>query len=123
MVKILLIVLVLLFVLCAVAVLCTLGGVLPWFVVRNAQSISKVDASSKGDPAYSASCTAQVTEQLSPVPICFEPVKILTFAFTPEAARLMVRASLGVQIYDLEAGVQDACIRSIRSPVPRLPNH
>jgi hypothetical protein len=58
-----------------------------------------------------------LTEQLSPAPICFTPEEMLPFAFTPEAAGLMVRTSSGVQMFDLKAGAQDAFIHASQNVI------
>ena len=49
--------------------------------------------------------------------ICFTPEEILPFAFTPEGTKLMVRASSGVQIFDLKTGEQKTFIHSPQSVV------
>lgn len=70
-----------------------------------------------GKPVIPESSPTPSTEQVSPAPICFAPDEILPFAFMPDATRLMVRASTGVQIFDLQAGVQDAFIHASQNIV------
>ena len=69
------------------------------------------------NPVASESSPIPASEQVSPAPICFAPDEILPFAFMPDATRLMVRASTGVQIFDLQAGVQDAFIHASQNIV------
>ncbi len=47
-----------------------------------------------------------------PPAICFTAEELIPFAFSPDAAKLFVRARSGVEIFDLASGTQDAFIRS-----------
>ena len=127
MLKKLLILLVVILILGAAAVLCSIAGVVPWFVTRSVQSTTSIDtydavqtATSTlpatlvpaGVPATPVSSPTPVTEQLGPTPICFAPEELIPFTFTPDAASLLVRARSGVQIFDLVSGTQVAYIHS-----------
>lgn len=112
---------------------------LPWSAGRNTQSTAEIETSvptqsdaslpstvvSKlsatlvptGKPADPTASLTPVAQQLSPIPICFAPEEILPFAFTPGAARLLLRASSGVQIFDLETGAQDAFIQASQNVI------
>jgi WD40 repeat protein len=100
---------------------------LPWFLTRSAQSVTSVDTSSPiqtaistlpalpvstGMPANPVTSPTLVDGQLPPSPICFAPAELIPFAFSPDAAKLFVRAGSGVQIFDLASDSQDAIIRS-----------
>jgi len=125
--KKLLILLIVILILAAVAILGILGAILPWSVTRSDQTppmvvetgatqvaittlpVTLVPTGVAGTPASSPT---PVTEQLSPGPICFAPRELIPFAFTPDAASLLVRARSGVQIFDLVSGTQEAYIHS-----------
>lgn len=132
MVKKLIILLVALGISVAVVVFGLLGAILPWFATRSDQPVTTVDdlgptmtvisnfptlTASIGNPANPAPTTTPVAELLNQTPICFTPEELLPFAFTPQADRLMVRASSGVQIFDLESGAQDAFIHSSQNVI------
>ena len=109
---------------------------LPWFAARGTQSTAEIEtpvpvqpeailpsATTSELPAtpvptgMSINPTSYLTsngEQLSLISICFAPEEILPFAFTPVATRFLVRASSGLQIFDLETDA-GACLGAFSS--------
>jgi WD40 repeat protein len=56
-------------------------------------------------PTSTSTKVAQMT-------LCFTTREILPFAFTPDSARLLVRAGSGVQVIDLKTGQEDAFLQA-----------
>jgi len=83
-----------------------LATVLSRFVTRSGHSVTSVDSSSPimtVVPTIPADPTSTpTTGQMGQTAICFAPADILPFAFMPDSFSILVRAKMGMQIFNLD---------------------
>lgn len=109
-----------------------LGALITGFVTRGDHSIVSAGKSTPADtaistkpafatptreptlPALSPTNTAGV---LNPSPSCFTPEQLPALAFSPDDGAILVRASAGVQIFNLKSGALEAFIRSSKNVI------
>jgi WD40 repeat protein len=129
MIKNLLILLVVILILIAAIVFTPIAALLPWQVTRSDQPIPTVVSSpdrtiittlpglpeSTIMPANPETSPTPVSNQSASSPICFTPVDIHAFAFTPDSSNLLVRGIRAVQIFNLDTQKEGSYLQASKN--------